>query len=312
MTTKTFAQKLAGSKLTLLAFFFMIGILNIHKPAGATSRDVVNQVQRIVRPAKIGHAGTLDPLATGVLVLCIGKATKLISHIQRMRKRYRGTFLLGQQSNTEDIEGTVQSLVGAPVPSAEEVRACLPEFLGTIQQRPPAFSALKVRGKRAYALARQGKIVELAPRPITIHELTLVEYSYPRMVVEIECGSGTYVRSLGRDIAERLGTGAVMSELVRTGVGEFRISESVSPESINESNLAGSLLPPNLAVRDLSRAQLSDMEVRRVLNGLTIENRFHLEIPPPTEIAAIDATGQLVAILVPRKGGLGPAKNFLR
>ena len=189
------------------------GLLNLNKPAGMTSRDVVNIVQRLSRPAKAGHAGTLDPLADGVLVVCVGSATRLIEYVQRMPKRYVGTFLLGRQSPTEDIEGEVTELPDAPVPTREQIEAAARRFVGRIEQRPPAFSALKIRGRPAYKLARQGKPVELAPRPVEIYRIEVKKYRYPELVLEIDCGGGTYVRSLGRDLAESLGTAAVMSAL---------------------------------------------------------------------------------------------------
>ena len=293
----------------------MIGLLNINKPAGVTSRDVVNQVQRVVRPAKIGHAGTLDPLATGVLVLCIGKATRLISYVQQMRKRYRGTFLLGRQSQTEDVEGDVVELDSPPEPKIEELRAALPGFVGEIQQRPPAFSALKVNGKRAYKLARKGEVVELAARPITIYGLELIEYEYPRFVLDIECGSGTYVRSLGRDIAEQLGTAAVMCDLIRTGIGCFEVQEAITTDEISKESIEAQLIPAIRALGDLPRVTLSEDEASRVAGGLSIENRFNLPDEEASgddqaEFAAVDSAGKLLALLVHRKGGLGPMRNF--
>src|SRR5690606_6420881 len=138
------------------------GLLNINKPVGQTSRWVVDRVQRLVRPAKAGHAGTLDPLASGVLVVCVGQATRLIDHVQQMPKRYRAEFLLGRTSDTEDTQGEVVELVDPPIPTHDAIIAAASQFVGEIMQRPPAYSALKVDGKRAYALARKGQAVELA------------------------------------------------------------------------------------------------------------------------------------------------------
>ena len=200
----------------------MFGFLNLNKPAGVTSRDVVNQVQRLVRPEKVGHAGTLDPLATGVLVVCVGRATRLTEYVQRMPKHYSATFLFGRQSDTEDIDGQVIELADPPQPKRDQIEATLPKFLGEIQQVPPAYSALKVEGRRAYDLARRGEDVQLAARPVVIYELRIVAYEYPELRLDIVCGSGTYVRSLGRNIARTVGTQAVMSALVRTAIGNFR------------------------------------------------------------------------------------------
>lgn len=284
------------------------GILNIHKQAGVTSRDVVNRVQRIVRPAKAGHAGTLDPLATGVLIVCVGPATKLIQHVQRKAKKYTASFLLGQTSDTEDVEGEIVELPDPPRPTRQQIEDALQGFMGEIEQRPPAFSAVKVNGKRAYSLARKGERVELQPRCVKIHGLRLTEFDYPKFTLEIECGSGTYVRSLGRDLGETLQTGAVMCSLVRTAVGQFRVDDACDVETLTFDNLSEFMLPAAEAVSDLPTVELNDDESRRIATGLTIENRFDQN---GDEIAAIDKSGQLVSILVPRDTSqLRPVRNL--
>lgn len=285
----------------------MFGLLNVHKPQGGTSRDVVNRIQKLVRPEKVGHAGTLDPLATGVLVVAIGAATRLVEYLHQQPKAYLATFLLGRQSDTEDAEGRVVELPHPPIPSREEIAAALPQFIGEIEQVPPAFSALKVEGRRAYALARRGEEVELAARPITIYDLTLVDYAYPTLQLAIKCGSGTYVRSLGRDIARSLGTQAVMSALVRTAVGPFRLEDALSPDEITGESLPGQLKPARAAVGHLSAVPLDHGEVTELLHGRPIRR------PPSSfaELAAIDPRGELVAILTPRDGKLWPARVFI-
>src|SRR3569833_783923 len=189
----------------------MHGFLNLDKPVGITSRTAVDRVARLVKPAKAGHAGTLDPLASGVLVVAVGSATRLIEYVQQMPQRYRGTFLLGHTSASEDVEGEITVHPDAPQPTLAELQAAGAKYLGETLQRPPAFSALKVNGKRAYELARKGKIVELEPRPITVTRLDVLTYSYPELVIDIECSGRRYLRSLGRDLAESVGTTAVMS-----------------------------------------------------------------------------------------------------
>jgi tRNA pseudouridine55 synthase len=310
------------------------GLLNLSKPGGMTSRQAVNVVQRLTRPAKAGHAGTLDPLATGVLVVCVGGATRLIEYVQRMPKQYVGTFLLGRQSPTEDLEGDVTELPDAPVPTREQIERASRRFLGRIEQRPPAFSALKIQGRPAYKLARQGKPVELAPRPVEIFHIDVLAYQYPELVLDIKCGSGTYIRSLGRDLAKSLGTAAVMSALVRTSIGNFCVDQSVDPKELNRDNWHTFLHPPLRAVEYLPRAQLSAEDAARIRNGLTItigdggreggEGRRLLAASPamsalsleagqtedaPTtgsginELAAVDPAGQLVGILGPASPG---------
>lgn len=267
----------------------MFGLLNINKPAGLTSRDVVNQIQRVIRPVKIGHAGTLDPLATGVLVLCLGPATRLIPYVQQQKKLYHGTFLLGLSSDTEDIEGTVTECPPTVPPSRSALDAALPDFVGRIQQRPPAYSALKIAGERAYDLAHRGEKVELPPRPVEIHELQVTRYDYPQLELDIQCGSGTYVRSLGRDLARALGTDAVMSALVRQGIGDFRIHDAISTDTLIDRDAVRShLLPPVQAVTELASWKLTADQLQRVRAGLTLA-----ESPD-------GLTGEEVAALDPR------------
>jgi tRNA pseudouridine55 synthase len=285
------------------------GLLNINKPPGATSRDAVNIVQRLVRPAKAGHAGTLDPLATGVLVICVGAATRLIEHVQRLPKTYLGTFLLGRESDTEDIEGRVVELADPPRPTLEQLSAAAARFTGETMQRPPAYSALKVAGRRAYELARKGKPVDLKPRPIKVFRLEIKSYCYPRMELEIECGGGTYVRSLGRDLAESLGTAAVMSALTRTAIGDFRLQNAVDPASLSAEDLPSRLLPLLRAVEDLPRVDLTPAEVVRLVNGLSIER--HISLPEGSRCAGVNPDGCLCSILVPRGADrLAPILNF--
>jgi tRNA pseudouridine55 synthase len=284
------------------------GILNINKPAGITSRDAVDLVQRLARPAKVGHAGTLDPLATGVLIVCVGAATRLIEYVQRMPKRYVGTFLLGRHSPTEDCDGDVTLLSDPPVPTREQVESAAKQFLGRLMQRPPAYSALKVRGRRAYDLARRGEAVELQPRPIDVNSLAIRHYAYPELVLEIECSGGTYVRSLGRDLAEALSTAAVMSALVRTGIGLWQVADAVDPRDLTAENWSDRLAPLASAVADLPLRELSAEESVRVRKGLTISASG---LDTTGEVAAVDGGGQLVAILARRgPSQWGPAKNF--
>lgn len=286
------------------------GLLNLDKPAAATSRQAVDLVQRLVRPLKAGHAGTLDPLATGVLVVCVGAATRLIECVQQMPKRYTGTFLLGRHSPTEDIEGEVTELEHPAIPTHEEIVVAGRSLVGQIEQRPPAFSALKVGGRRAYDLARKGERVDLASRPITVYALQVARYDYPELVLEIECSGGTYVRSLGRDLAQRVGTAAVMSALVRTAIGRFRVEDAVDPRQLTRENWAQHLQPMSRAVDALPQVVVTNDEIVRIRNGLSIAR----ESAPSEDqqIAALDAAGRLVAILRPRGPGLlGPLRNLL-
>jgi tRNA pseudouridine55 synthase len=287
----------------------LFGLLNLNKPAGITSRDAVNLVQRLVPPdVKLGHAGTLDPLATGVLVVTVGPATRLTSRIQQWPKTYRAKYLLGRASDTEDIAGTVAVDPQArPIP-IDRLLAALPGLTGTISQRPPAYSAVKVRGQRAYRLARRGQAVELAPRPVTIHRLHITGYAYPELELEVVCGSGTYVRSLGRDLAEAVGTRAVMSELTRTAVGDLTIDTAVDPYQLNTSNIESSLLPASAAAAGLAAVVLNAAQLQRIAHGMSIE----CPDQPDSELAALMPDGQLAAILSRTdEGDYHPGCNFV-
>jgi len=285
----------------------MFGLLNINKPPGCTSRDVVNRLQKLVRPEKIGHAGTLDPLATGVLVVAVGGATRLVEYLQQQSKSYLATFQLGRSSDTEDVEGKIVELPNPQQPTRTQIEAALPRFTGEIDQVPPAFSALKVGGRRAYALARRGEEVDLAARRVTIHRLELVEYAYPVLRLDVTCSSGTYVRSLGRDLARAVGTEAVMSALVRTAVGPFVLSEAISPEGLTSDSLPLHLQSAAKAVSHLARLQLEHGEVTELLHGRPIRRAG---ATAALETAAFDPRGDLVAILALRDGKLWPSRVF--
>ena len=287
----------------------MLGLLNIHKPYDITSRDVVNRVQTLVRPHKAGHAGTLDPLATGVLVVCVGAATRLIECVQTRPKSYVATFLLGRESETEDVEAPVVQLVNPPVPHRDEIVGKLPQFCGEILQRPPAYSAIKVRGRRAYALARRGEIVELQPRPITIHRLEILHYEYPELTLAVECGSGTYVRSLGRDLAAALGTAAVMSALVRTAIGSFTIEQACPFDQLTAETLATCLLPPIRAIDHFPSLTLSPEQVEDMAHGRTVRGTVSTE---SQFAAALDDQGQLLGLLRALQPGVWqPHRNLV-
>jgi tRNA pseudouridine55 synthase len=285
----------------------LFGLLNLNKPSGVTSRRVVDLVQRLVKPAKVGHAGTLDPLASGVLVLGMGQATRLVEYVHEMPKRYLATFLLGRTSTTEDIEGEVTFLPNAAPAALEDLQRAAAELTGDIDQRPPAFSALKVAGRRAYALARAGQPVELAPRRIHIERLQVLRYDYPELQLDITCSSGTYVRSLGRDLAELAGTGAVMSALVRTAVGRFTLDDAIDPTDLTLDKIVASLQPALHAVEHLmSVCAVSDDQVARLANGLPIE----LDLVGDARRAAVDPKGVLVAILERRDARAFASSKF--
>jgi tRNA pseudouridine55 synthase len=287
----------------------MLGILNLNKPAGMTSRHAVNRATRIFHPAKAGHAGTLDPLASGVLVVCIGAATRLIEYVQQAPKRYRAEFLLGHTSPSEDLESETTPLDDPPQPTDEEIRGAAASFVGTIQQRPPAYSAIKVGGRRAYRLARAGQQVELPSRPVTIHRLDTIAYDYPKLTLDVECSAGTYVRSLGRDLARSLQSDAVMSALVRTAVGAFTLDDAVAVEDWRSEVLLGRLLPARDAVVSLPPLLASPEEEIEISHGRPIACPATSDA---SEFAAYDSAGRLLAILERRgENQLRPKCNFI-
>lgn len=254
------------------------GVINLNKPAGATSRDVVNIVQRLVRPGKAGHAGTLDPLATGVLLVCVGPATRLVSILQQAPKTYHAGIRLGQRSDTDDSTGEIVREPQAVPATLEQIQAVLPEFCGVLEQTPPAYSAVHVGGRRAYVLARQGEQPQLQPRPVRVDSIELLDYQWPDLRVRIRCGSGTYIRSIARDLGERLGTGGLMTALERTAVGDFKAADALDPETLTSENIADAVLPAVEVVRHISQYHCSSAELEIVRRGGAFDldrQRYH-------------------------------------
>ena len=276
------------------------GFYNINKPVGPTSHDVVAQVRRLLgRKVKVGHAGTLDPFASGVLVVCVGPATRLADYVRVAPKRYRAAITLGGTSTTDDIEGDIAATPDVVPPSPDMVKVALEPFVGRIMQAPPAYSAVHAGGERAYKRARRGETVELPPREVIVHELALVQYDYPRLGLDIRCGTGTYIRALARDIGAALGAGGYCSELVRTAVGEFTIGNAVDAAAID---LDADLRSPLLAVADLPRFEVPPEIAPDLLHGKRLPmNRLRCvteaEMPGSAgEAALVDCQGQLLAL----------------
>jgi tRNA pseudouridine55 synthase len=217
-------------------------IIAINKPIGPTSFDIVAKVRKITNTKKVGHAGTLDPLASGVLVVAVGREdTKKISSIVEKEKEYVAEVTLGEESSTDDNEGE-KLLINGSVPELGDIKAVLLHFIGEIYQVPPIFSAMKINGKRAYKLAREGKEVEMKSRKVEIKEIELLEYTYPILKIRVVTGPGVYIRSLARDIGRELGTGAYMSGLIRTRVGEFTIDKAKTIEEF-EKKYSNNVIP---------------------------------------------------------------------
>jgi tRNA pseudouridine55 synthase len=277
------------------------GLLVIDKPPGITSRDVVNRIQHVFpRRTRIGHTGTLDPLATGVLVVCIGLATRLSEYVQRMEKTYLTRLRLGAESDTDDVEGTIKTVAVSKPPSEETVIAALQSFVGEILQTPPSFSAAKVTGRRAYDLARAGREVSLAPRAVHIYALDLHAYDYPWLDIEVRCGKGTYIRSLARDLGRQLGCGALVETLRRTRVGAFDLSTACPLESTSAA-ISERLLPLHWAVAELTRIELQESDIAQIRQGRRIAWPASLmshDLPAQVgELAAFGPDSALAAVV---------------
>lgn len=208
------------------------GIVPVSKPAGLTSHDCVDIVRRIAGQRQVGHAGTLDPSATGVLVLCLGEATRISEYLMAQSKTYTGVMRLGAVSDTQDADGTLQEVEKARRPTEEQLRAATEAFLGDIRQLPPAYSAKKIAGRPAYEYARAGEEVHIEPKVVTVHRYDIVGYRWPEARFEVECGSGTYVRTLVHDLGHDLGCGAYLASLSRTRVGSIGIEDCVGLDAL--------------------------------------------------------------------------------
>lgn len=208
------------------------GVMVIDKPLGWLSAQICRLIRNRTRGAKVGHAGTLDPLASGVLVICLGRATKLIPILMGSTKQYRAVVDLARVSVSDDLEHEATVIEGARPPSIAEIERACTSMVGEIMQRPPVYSAVHVGGKRAYTLARAGAVPELAPKPVTIHDIKILAYEWPRLSLDIRCGKGTYIRSLARDLGQSLGVGGMLAELRRTASDPFTVVQATLPEAL--------------------------------------------------------------------------------
>jgi len=244
------------------------GVLCVDKPLGISSHDVVNRIRRVASLRRVGHAGTLDPLATGVLLLCLGRSTRLIEYLVGHNKVYETTVRLGQTTTTYDAEGEIVAERPFSHLSLNQIQDALEPFRGEIQQQPPLYSAIKQGGQPLYKLARQGKTDVARPfRPVTIHELTLLKWDPPYLSLRVECSSGTYIRSLGHDLGEALGCGGHLTALRRLAIGDFTVETAVPLDLLSPENIANYLLPPDTAVRHLPRVDLPETAAADILQG---------------------------------------------
>jgi len=279
----------------------MDGILNIDKPQGWTSHDVVAWVRRLLRVKRVGHAGTLDPLATGVLLVCVGQATRLSEYVMASDKSYRAQVQLGTSTDTYDLDGDVVQV--RPLPEGldlENIREALAAFQGDLMQTPPVYSAIKQGGVALHRLARRGEAVQPQARPVHIHHIELVDWSPPVVTVNVTCSPGTYIRSLAHDLGEALGCGGTLASLRRTRSGAFSVDTALAPDDIAEAFRSGSLnehlKPMTAALTSLTPVEVTEADAARLRTGGPIP---HSSDQPPTSTTAyaIDASGGVVAIL---------------
>jgi len=292
----------------------MFGLLNINKPAGPTSHDIVARVRKLVgrRKTKVGHAGTLDPFADGVLVICLGPATRLADYVQQQTKSYRAGITLGAVSNTHDIQGEITENPDAVPVDIEDVTSVLETFVGRIDQVPPAHSAVHVDGRRAYDLARAGHELDLPARKVNVYRIDLGAYQYPNLTIDVSCGAGTYIRSLARDIGDKLGTGAYCSSLTRTSVGKFDLANAIDPDNLDP---AADMIDPLAALDALTEIAVDATDRNRLAMGKTVTLSTIPQDPTP-EIAVTDQSARLIALakLIDTPDGqiLQPTKVFIQ
>ncbi len=293
------------------------GWLIIDKPYQMGSTAVVGRLKRILHPSKIGHAGTLDPLATGVLPIALGQATKTIPYVMDGDKTYQFEVTWGSETETDDLEGAVVH-ASDKRPSLEEVKAVIPSFCGQIEQVPPVYSALKVNGKRAYELARAGEKVVLKPRLITVHELKILSYTEQKTLFEVRCSKGTYVRSLGHDLGRKLGCFGHVSSLRRTKCGPFDLSHSIlleifEKEEYNASDL--SLIPVLTALDDILVLAVDWEEAQSLVQGKFLKAAlFSSQLQGVAEqtVLTIKCQEQLIALARYERGLIKPFRVFAR
>ncbi|HEX2168652.1 MAG TPA: tRNA pseudouridine(55) synthase TruB [Longimicrobiales bacterium] len=291
------------------------GVLPIDKPAGPTSHDMVSRSRRALGTRRIGHTGTLDPFASGLLLLCVGRATRIAEYLSGMDKRYRAVVQLGVSTDTEDATGTAIEQHDPSGITREAVDLALDAQRGSILQTPPAYSAKKVGGERSYALARQGRAVALEPVPVTIHGLVVTSFALPEVHLDVTCSSGTYIRSIARDLGAALGVGAHLSGLRRMAVGPHSVDEALPAEALHVASdatripsdlIRDAMIPTLVALGAMPRIDLTDDDLAHIRHGRGIASSTHA-----TGTVALAAHGELVAIADAAEGRIRPRKVFL-
>jgi tRNA pseudouridine55 synthase len=291
------------------------GLVLVDKPAGMTSHDVVARVRRLAGTRKVGHAGTLDPMATGVLVVGVDKATRLLGHLTLADKQYLATIRLGQATSTDDAEGEVTAAPGAARVTQDEILAAVTALTGPIEQVPPGVSAIKVGGQRAYKLTRDGQAPELAARPVTVHEFTITALVRPSdadgdildLEATVTCSSGTYVRALARDLGQALGTGGHLTRLRRTRSGSYRIEDA---RTLDELAAEFTVTPlAEAAAAAFPRVDLTEQDAGRVAHGGRLPAATLPTAAGPAAVFGPD--GSLIALMLQDGGRTRPLAVFV-
>ena len=292
----------------------MDGIFNIHKPTGMTSHDVVAKMRKLLKQRRVGHAGTLDPAASGVLPICVGQATRVSEYLSESGKAYRATVIFGIETDTYDAEGEVTRTASPEKLSRTDVENALSRFRGRQMQIPPRYSALKIQGQAAYKRARAGEELVLEARPVEISRLEIIDWQKPTLTLDVECSKGTYIRSLAYDLGRALDCGAHLGALVRTRSGPFRLEESITLEELaragEEVRRAGFLQPMDRALEQYPALHLSEEEAARVMHG----SAFAYEIAQTERSLArvYNPAGNFIAIAewTPERARWQPKKVF--
>jgi tRNA pseudouridine55 synthase len=292
----------------------MDGIFNVHKSTGMTSHDVVAKMRKLLQQKRVGHAGTLDPAASGVLPICVGQATRVAEYLSESGKAYQATLVFGLETDTYDAEGEVVRVAPTHTLQRADIEAALTHLRGQQMQTPPRYSAIKIQGQAAYKRVRAGEEVILAPRPIEITHLEIVHWQSPRLVFDVECSKGTYIRSLAHDLGQMLTCGAHLAGLVRTRSGPFHLDESLTLEELASADAQGRLAhcayPADRALAQYPALHLDEADAARVVCG----SPFSCEIPHTVRSLArvYNPAGQFIAIAqwLPDAGRWQPQKVF--
>ena len=297
----------------------MHGVLNIDKPAGMTSMDVVRRIKRASRQKRVGHGGTLDPIATGVVAICLGQATRMMEYLIDDTRHYAGQIELGVETDTYDAMGEVTSRKSPAAVTLQDVEHALEAFKGDIEQVPPMYSALKIQGRRLYHLARAGVEVERAPRKMQVSEIELLDWTPPVVAVEVACGRGFYMRSLAHDLGQMLGCGGHLKALTRLRTGPFKLSDALALEEaeqrLQQDGWEGVVYPPDMVVRHLRAAIVGEQHEEMIRHGRPLPAGLRIPFSRPNEQCrayALDGTFIAVLYFNASRGQWQPDRVFPR